>query len=421
MPCEIRIPAVDPSMAEARVVNWLKSPGEPVAAGEAVVEIETDKAVIEVTAEAAGFLQGPLVAEGETAAVGAVLGLIGEKSEEDIGGRRQPRPSERRVARQPAPPLPGASEQPVIPDETTRTDGNRILASPLARRLAAQAGLDLSGIRGSGPAGRIVKCDIEAASAGRSETRSALPERGRTALLVDDADSGLPAHEKIVNTAMRKAIATRLSNSSRDIPHYFLTVDCEMDRLLLLRSELNTTCGPVEKITLNDFFIRAAALALMQVPAANVAWSAEATLVFKQADVSFAVALPGGLITPVLRDAGSKSLLRIAAESRTLTSKARNGKLLPEEYKGGTFTLSNLGMFGIKNFTSIINPPQGAILSLGAVEQRPVVKNGQLDIASMMTVTFAFDHRCIDGSVGAELARAFKQLIESPLRMLLQE
>ncbi|MCH6589710.1 MAG: 2-oxo acid dehydrogenase subunit E2, partial [Proteobacteria bacterium] len=290
-----------------------------------------------------------------------------------------------------------------------------VFASPLARRLAGEAGLDLAAVPGTGPHGRIVKSDIEAAVAGGVAAPAAAPVAA-PAVTAEQATTAIP------NTTMRKVIAARLSQSKRDIPHFYLTIDCRMDALLDVRRELNANAPEGEgsyKLSLNDFIIRATALALRQVPAANATWTDDAILRYDRIDVSIAVATPGGLITPVIRDADNKGLLVLSREMNDLAARAREGKLLPEEYQGGGFTISNLGMYGIKEFAAIINPPQSCILAVGAGTQRPVVKDGALAVATVMSCTLAVDHRSVDGAVGAEFLAAFKRLVEAPLTMLL--
>ncbi len=402
MSVEILMPSLDPSMHNGRIVKWLITAGDPVNIGDPVVEIETDKAVFEVEAEVAGVLGEIRVAEGEYADVNSVIGIIREDGSDVIPSKETPAPAQPAGERKKVAPVPSPA-------------GHRVFASPLARRLAALEGIELSGLSGSGPKGRIVKIDVERASSSKSAPATVTPLKKEGPL--GDESGFLPAYESIPHTAMRLSIARRLVESSREIPHYYLTLDCEMDALMDLRVQVND--GESVKISANDFFIRAAAIALREVPAANAAWTENAILRFSRADISVAVSVEGGLITPVVRDAGGKGLALISAEARQLAEKARAGKLHPEEYKGGTFTISNLGMFGIKHFTSIINPPQGAILSIGAVEERPIVKEGQIRPATMMTVTLAVDHRCIDGATGAEFLAAFRRLIEKPVRILL--
>ncbi len=419
MPVEILMPALDPSMSEARLVKWLKVEGDPVSIGEPIVEIETDKAVVEIEAEVKGTFGKALVKEGCDVAVNAVIGLILTEGEEikylnssasAVQVKAVPPPFNYEAA--------DTVETTILPPrKSARDDGNRIFVSPLARRLAARSGLDLSKISGSGPNGRIIKCDIERVLAIKDDKSTAMPQRNIEPRSDDFAY--LPIYQAVRNSSLRSTIARRLTESSQFIPHYFLSIDCELDKSLEMRKELNSACSIDDKLSLNDIIVRAAAIALQKVPDVNVAWTEEAILHFAQVDISVAVAIKGGLITPVIRNAGGKGLAQISREVKNLAAKATEGKLLPEEYKGGTFTISNLGMFGIKSFTSIINPPQGAILSIGAGEQRPVVKDGKLGIANVMSVTLAADHRCIDGAVGAEFLGVFKSLIEMPVAMLL--
>ena len=293
--------------------------------------------------------------------------------------------------------------------------------------MAEQAGLDLGSLKGSGPQGRIVKADIEAALAGGAPKATAAPAAAAPAQAAAPALGaapsadvpGMPDYEEIPNSGMRKVIAKRLTESKQFAPHFYLTVDCEIDALLKVRKQLNDKAGDGVKLSVNDLVIRAAALALKQVPAANASWTEKAIRIYKQVDISVAVAIDDGLITPVIRDAGSKGLKQISAEMKDLATRARDRKLKPEEFQGGTFSISNLGMFGIKDFAAVINPPQGAILAVGAGEQRPVVKDGALAIATVMSCTLSVDHRVVDGAIGAQFLAAFKKLVEDPLTMLL--
>lgn len=420
---EIYMPSLDPSITSSRVVNWLKQEGDAVAFGDALVEIETDKAVVEVEAEESGTLGKILVDNGDYADVNSVIGLLFEEGEStdtltDYSPKQAVKDAQQSASSE------TVIENPVdavLPDPVS-TDSQRIFISPLARRLAKLDGIDLDGINGTGPNGRIIKRDIEAALAVRNEQPSAiaLAQSATIALTVPGIDlQCLPDYETVELSGMRKTIARRLTESSQKIPHYFLSVDCELDQLLTQRKQLNAGLNPEDKISLNDFIIRAVALTMKKVPNSNVMWNEDTVLRFKEVDISVAVAVDGGLITPVVRKACSKGLSEIAAETKTLASKARDGKLTPEEFQGGTFTISNLGMHGIKNFTSIINPPQSGILSVGAGEQRAVVKDGELAVATVMTVTLAADHRCVDGAIGSEFLSTFKGLIEAPLSMLL--
>jgi pyruvate dehydrogenase E2 component (dihydrolipoamide acetyltransferase) len=305
-----------------------------------------------------------------------------------------------------------AAAQAAPPAAAVAASGTRIFASPLARRIAADAGLDLGHVSGSGPRGRIVKRDVEAAIAsGVSPAAPAAPA-------AVGAMPGMPDYIAIPNSMMRKTIARRLSESKQQAPHFYLTVDCRLDELLELRKKLNNNATDF-KLSVNDLIIRAAALALKQVPAANASWFEDEIRQWQAVDISVAVAIDGGLITPIIRGAEGKGLKQISAEMKDLAGRARDGKLLPEEYQGGTFSISNLGMFGIKEFAAVINPPQGAILAVGAGEQRPVVNDGELAVATVMSCTLSSDHRVVDGAVGAEFMQAFKLLIEDPLKMLL--
>ncbi len=420
MAIDILMPSLDPSMTKARVVKWLKQEADPVAIGDLLVEIETDKAVVEVEAENAGRLGKGLVEEGDYADVNSVIGLLLEPGEsvEDLVEPRPRKADLPSVANDQQETEAQETDQPAASTVTFSADSQRIFASPLARRLATMEGLELASVSGSGPNGRVVKRDIEAVLATRNEqlrpVGKAITPAVETAVV-----QHLPSFEKVELTAMRQTIARRLTESSQQIPHYFLSIDCELDQLLAVRKQLNADLDDESKISLNDFVIRTVALVMKRVPNANVMWNHDSILRFSQVDISVAVAIDGGLITPVIRQACGMGLVEIAAATKKLADKARKGKLVPEDYQGGTFTISNLGMYGIKNFTSIINPPQSAILSVGAGEQRPVVKDGELAVATVMTVTLAADHRCLDGAAGSEFLATFKRLIEAPLTMLL--
>ena len=419
MSAEILMPSLDASIHEALLVKWLKTEGAQVDVGEAVAEVETDKAVIEVESNVKGIFIKALVEEGGMVTVNAAIALVQEEGE-DAGSlavipiAAPAVKAEIKTGHSFAEPVVTSSVQ---HNESPPNREGRILASPLARRMAVQEGLDLSRVSGSGPNGRIVKCDVKNALANIvSET----PIVARRPAEADSSELAyLPAYIAINNTVMRNTIARRLTESSRNVPHYFLTIDCNVDKLIALRKDMNTDCDSGCSVSLNDFVICAAAIALKKIPAANAAWTDTAILRFERVDISIAVATDGGLITPVIRNADAKGLTQVSEEARGLAARARTGKLLPEEYRGGTFTISNLGKYGIKSFTSIINPPQGAILSVGVAEQRPVVTDGQLGVATIMTITLAADHRCIDGAVGAEFLAAFKGLIERPIKILI--
>ena len=433
MPIEILMPALSPTMTEGNLAKWHVKEGDTVNAGDILAEIETDKATMEIEAVEEGVVGRILVADGtEGIAVNAPIALLLEEGEDaadleapSASAPPPPAAAESAPEAQPTPQAPAVPATPVPPPSPSAEKGDRVFASPLARRMAKQARLTLDAITGSGPHGRIVKQDIEAALAGGITAPSAAPlppSAAAPAAAMVEA-SGMPAYVEVPNSAMRKVIARRLSESKRDAPHFYLTVECDIDALLSTRKKLNERSpgeGPdAYKISVNDFIIRAAALALRKVPAANASWTDEAIRLYQAADVSVAVAIPDGLITPIIRNADGKGLAVISREMKDLAGRARTGKLMPEEYQGGTFSVSNLGMFGIKDFSAVINPPQGAILAVGAGEARPVVKDGALAVATMMNCTLSIDHRVVDGSAGAEFMAAFKALIEDPLTMLL--
>ncbi|MEQ8817919.1 MAG: pyruvate dehydrogenase complex dihydrolipoamide acetyltransferase [Thalassobaculum sp.] len=437
MPISILMPALSPTMSEGNLAKWHVKVGDTVSAGDVIAEIETDKATMEVEAVDEGKIGRIVVSEGsEGVAVNAVIAWLLEEgeSESDIpadgGGAPAPKPAPE-AANAEAPkaeaPKPAAAPAAAAAPAPQPSSGGRVFASPLAKRMAEQAGLDLGSLKGSGPQGRIVKADIEAALAGGAPKATAAPAAAAPAQAAAPALGaapsadvpGMPDYEEIPNSGMRKVIAKRLTESKQFAPHFYLTVDCEIDALLKVRKQLNDKAGDGVKLSVNDLVIRAAALALKQVPAANASWTEKAIRIYKQVDISVAVAIDDGLITPVIRDAGSKGLKQISAEMKDLATRARDRKLKPEEFQGGTFSISNLGMFGIKDFAAVINPPQGAILAVGAGEQRPVVKDGALAIATVMSCTLSVDHRVVDGAIGAQFLAAFKKLVEDPLTMLL--
>jgi pyruvate dehydrogenase E2 component (dihydrolipoamide acetyltransferase) len=427
MPIEILMPALSPTMTEGNLARWLKKEGDEVHSGDVLAEIETDKATMEVEAVDDGKIGRILVPEGaEGIKVNEPIALLlGE--DEDASALANFAGS----AREPAPPSPPPEATPAAPAATPAARGNgRIFASPLARRMAQQAGLDLGDIRGSGPQGRIVKADIEAALSAARAAPAQQPLRPAAApqplpaaapILSKErvaALAGNPPYTERPLTAMRRVIARRLTESKQTVPHFYLTIDCEIDELLKIRAELNAK-SDAYRISVNDFVIRATALALRQVPAANASWSDEAILVWDTVDIAVAVALDDGLITPIVKAADRKGLAAIANEARDLVARARAGKLKLEEFQGGTFSISNLGMYGVRDFAAVINPPHGGILAVGAGEQRPVVKNGELAVATVMSCTLSCDHRAVDGAVGAQFLAAFKNLVEDPLTMLL--
>ena len=448
MPIQILMPALSPTMTEGNVASWLKNEGDSVQAGDILCEIETDKATMEVEATDEGTLGRIVVPAGtEGVAVNAVIGLILEEGEDasaleggeaaspaatpaapaaEAAAEAAPAAS---VAPQAAPPAAPAAAAPspggngAAPPAPAREPGARIFASPLARRMAKQAGLALEAIAGTGPNGRIVKVDVEAAIA----AAAAAPAAASPAPAAVPAPAPAPApaapaaaYQDAPASTMRKVIAQRLQEAKREVPHFYLTVDCAVDAVLETRAQLNER-SDAYKLSVNDFVIRAAALALRKVPAANASWVDGALRQYSSADVSVAVAIEDGLVTPIVRNADAKGLAEISAEVKELAGRARAKPmgLAPEEYQGGTFSVSNLGMYGIKEFAAIINPPQSMILAVGSAEQRPVVKDGALAVATMMSCTLSVDHRVVDGALGAQFLQAFKGLIEDPLTMLL--
>jgi pyruvate dehydrogenase E2 component (dihydrolipoamide acetyltransferase) len=447
MPIEILMPALSPTMTEGNLAKWLKKEGDEVHSGDVLAEIETDKATMEVEAVDDGTIGKILVPEGARGIkVNAPIALLLGEGEEAsaLANLPAPAPEPPRVApsrqQREGPPPPDvraeAAPRPASAPSGQRGDG-RIFVSPLARRMAQHAGLDLTTIRGSGPQGRIVKADIDATlSAARGATAAPAPPAAATrpaaapsgplvpppppALSTERVAAlagNLPYTERPLN-AMRRVIARRLTESKQTVPHFYLTIDCEIDALLKIRAELNGK-SDAYRISVNDFVIRAAALALRQVPAANASWSDEAILLWDTVDIAVAVALDDGLITPIVKAADRKGLAAIANETKDLVERARTGKLKLEEFQGGTFSISNLGMFGVRDFAAVINPPHGGILAVGAGEQRPVVKDGALAVATVMSCTLSCDHRAVDGAVGAQFLAAFKRLVEDPLTMLL--
>jgi pyruvate dehydrogenase E2 component (dihydrolipoamide acetyltransferase) len=431
MPTQILMPALSPTMTEGNLAKWLKKEGDAVHSGDVLAEIETDKATMEVEAVDDGTIGKLLVPEGaQGIKVNAPIALLLAEGEDNsalakfAGTAPLPAaPSAEAPATVPARAAPAA--QPVPAGNSHEA---RLYVSPLARRMATQAGLDLAAIAGSGPQGRIVKADIEAALAARvapvpARLAPAVPGATPTLAPVLSKErvlalAGNPPYTERPLTAMRRVIARRLSEAKQTIPHFYLTVDCAIDDLLRIRKELNAKSDSY-RISVNDFVIRAAALALRQVPAANASWSEEAILQWDRVDIAVAVALEDGLITPIVRAADQKGLATIANEARDLVARARAGKLKLEEFQGGTFSVSNLGMYGVREFAAVINPPHGGILAVGTGEQRPVVRNGALGIATMMSCTLSCDHRAVDGAVGAQFLAAFKKLVEDPLTMLL--
>ncbi|HVI51827.1 MAG TPA: pyruvate dehydrogenase complex dihydrolipoamide acetyltransferase [Candidatus Sulfotelmatobacter sp.] len=415
MPINILMPALSPTMTEGTLARWLKNEGDAVKSGDVIAEIETDKATMEFEAIDEGTLAKILVPAGTSGvAVNTLIGVILEEGE-DASAISAAAPAAKPAAAPAAAPAPAVST-PVAAVPIT-VQGDRVFATPLARRIAKDAGLDLKAVAGSGPHGRIVKHDVEEALASGPAKSAAVPAAVPAAAAAPAPAFG-PAYTEVPLTSMRKVIAQRLTEAKQTVPHFYLTVDCQLDKLLALRADLNGRSDDY-KLSVNDFIIRAVALALKKVPAANASFTDTAIRLYTDVDVSVAVATPAGLITPIVKHADQKGLAAISGEMKSLAAKAKDGKLKPEEFQGGTFTISNLGMFGVKEFAAIINPPQGCILAVGAGEQRPVVKDGALGIATVMSCTLSVDHRVVDGAVGAEFLAAFKKLVEEPLTMLL--
>ena len=435
MPIEILMPALSPTMTEGNLVAWLKAEGDTISPGEVIAEIETDKATMEVEAVDEGVLGKILVAAGtEGVSVNAAIAILLEEGEDKSSIKdnayrsdqievKNTQNSEKKSEGQPdinepktgkvisentKVPL-GKMQSPLIANQ----DDVRVAASPLARRMAEHAGLDLAKISGSGPNGRIIKADIDQVLS--QDNALKLPP---VSTVTSPSIEPSAQYDAIPNNSMRKVIASRLTESKQVAPHFYMTVDCNVDALKQVRMELNEKVEGT-KISINDLIIRASAIALKQVPEANASWTEEATLVYKTIDISVAVAIEGGLITPIIRDAGAKGVKEISVKMKDLANRAREGKLMPEEYQGGTFSISNLGMYGVKEFSAVINPPQGAILAIGAAEERPIIKDGAVAAATLMTCTLSVDHRVVDGAVGARFLSAFKRLIEDPLTMLL--
>jgi pyruvate dehydrogenase E2 component (dihydrolipoamide acetyltransferase) len=446
MPIELKMPALSPTMEEGTLAKWLVKEGDKVASGDLLAEIETDKATMEFEAVDEGTIAKILVPEGtDGVKVGAVIALIAEESEDAGAAASAPQAAKQPVeksggetgAGQPATDQSAPAKAPVpspqakgdsanskqatpAPESQPRADdGDRIKASPLARRLAEQKGIDLSGLAGSGPGGRIVKADIDAASGAPRKADAAAASASPSAVAPPPIVAGETPHETVKLSNMRKTIARRLTESKQQVPHIYLTVDINLDRLLKLRTELNAGLeSRGVKLSVNDMLIKALAVALIEVPACNVSFAGDQLIKYSRADISVAVSIPAGLITPIVTAADSKSLSAIAREMKDLAGRAREGKLQPNEYQGGTASLSNMGMYGIKQFEAVINPPQGMIMAIGAGEKRPYVIDSSLQIATVMSATGSFDHRAIDGADGAQLMQAFKRLVENPLAML---
>ncbi len=417
---DILMPALSPTMEEGVLAKWHIKAGDTVKAGDVIAEIETDKATMEVEAVDEGEVEEILVAEGSEGV--KVNTPIARLKGEGAAPAPAPKSDAPKAAQAPKAEAAPAKAEPVKAAPAPKAaDGGRIFASPLARRIAAQNGVDLKTVKGTGPHGRIVRRDVESLKGGAAPAAAATAAARETRPVQSLAQMGIPdgSYDLVPLDGMRKAIARRLTDSFRDVPHFPLTIDCEIDGLLAARARVNAMLEKDGiKVSVNDFVIKASAMALKAVPEANASYSPEGLAMHHNADVAMAVAIDGGLITPIIRKAETKSLREIAAESKDLAKRARDRKLKPEEFQGGTFSVSNLGMFGIKAFASIINEPQGAIMSVGAGEQRPVVKDGQLAVATVMTVTLTCDHRVVDGAIGAKFLQVFKAMIEDPVTML---
>ncbi|WP_374274239.1 pyruvate dehydrogenase complex dihydrolipoamide acetyltransferase [Brevundimonas sp.] len=426
---DILMPALSPTMEEGVLAKWHVKVGDTVSAGDVIAEIETDKATMEVEAVDEGEVLEILVEAGTEGV--KVNTPIARLSGDDVAPApkkddAKAEPAKAKEAQKSEAPAKSDVKPAQSPDTKAQAaptkDGERIFASPLARRLAKEAGLDLASLKGTGPHGRIVKADIESVGKGGAKASASASAPAAEPRKVQSLEQqGIPAgsYDLVPLDGMRKAIARRLTDSFRDVPHFPLTIDCDIDGLLAARARVNAIMEKDGvKVSVNDFVIKASAMALKAVPEANASYTPEGIAMHHNADVAMAVAIDGGLITPIIRKAETKSLRQISAESKDLAKRARDRKLKPDEFQGGTFSVSNLGMFGIKSFASIINEPQGAIMSVGAGEQRPVVKNGQLAVATVMTVTLTCDHRVVDGAVGAKFLQVFKQMIEDPVTML---
>ena len=434
MSIDILMPALSPTMEEGTLAKWHVKKGDTVRSGDVIAEIETDKATMEVEAVDEGTVEEILVPEGTEGV--KVNAPIAKLSGDDAGASAAPAPKaeaapEPKAVAPKAAPAPEAKPEPAAPAPVAKAaEGARIFASPLARRIAEQKGLELSAVKGSGPHGRIVKADVEsaqhgqakapaAASAGQSPATPAAAAAPRQVQSLEQQGIAAGSYDLIPLDGMRKTVARRMTESFRDVPHFPLTVDIELDALLAARAKINAMLEKSGgKVSVNDMVIKAAAVALMQVKEANASYTPEGIAMHHHADIAMAVAVPGGLITPIIRAAETKGLAQIAAEAKDLAERARTKKLKPEEFQGGTFSVSNLGMFGIKSFASIINEPQGAILSVGVGEKRPVVRGNELAVATVMTVTLTCDHRVVDGAIGARWLAAFKPLIEDPITMI---
>jgi pyruvate dehydrogenase E2 component (dihydrolipoamide acetyltransferase) len=452
MPINILMPALSPTMEKGNLAKWLKKEGDKVKSGDVIAEIETDKATMEVEAVDEGTIAKILVPEGtQDVAVNDVIAVLagdGEDVKAAGAGAASAPPKAAAAAEAPAPAKPAPAPAPAAAPaakaaapaaaapapqaaSAPRTNGHaRTFSSPLARRLARESGIELARINGSGPHGRVIARDVEEAKSGKGLKAPSAAPAAAPGIAPSMSDKQIRAlfedgsYEVIPHDGMRRTIAQRLTASVQTVPHFYLTMDCDIGKLLAAREEINAAAPkdkekkPLYKLSVNDFVIKALAIALQRIPNCNVSWTDAGMLKHKHSDVGVAVAMPGGLITPIIRNAETKSLSTISAEMKDFAARARARKLKPEEYQGGTTAVSNLGMYGIKDFTAVINPPHATILAVGTSEERAVVRNGRIEAAHIMSVTLSCDHRAVDGALGAELIGAFKMLIENPVMMM---
>lgn len=464
MPIDITMPALSPTMEEGKLAKWHVKEGDNVSSGDVIAEIETDKATMEVEAVDEGKIGKIMVAEGtEGVKVNAVIAVLLQDGEDAgaigaEGGKPAPKAEakadagtvERADAATQTAPTAKADPAPAKPAPTAnansgssapaksapvKSEGGRVFASPLAKRLAKEAGIDIGAVSGSGPKGRVVKSDVEAAKSGKTPLKAAAPASAAAPAAGAALPTGMSknqvmalyeegTYEVVPNDGMRKVVAARLTESKQTVPHFYLTLDCKIDALMAAREQINAAAPkgkdgkPGYKLSVNDFVMKAWAIALQRVPAANATWAGDSILYHKRSDVAVAVSVPGGLFTPVVKSCDTKSLREISEEVKDLATRAKSKKLAPHEYQGGSSSVSNLGMFGIKHFAAVINPPHGTILAVGAGEERVYPENGQIRIGQFMTVTLSCDHRAVDGALGAELLGVFKGLIENPVMML---
>ncbi len=441
MPIDITMPALSPTMEEGKLAKWHVKEGDSVSSGDVIAEIETDKATMEVEAVDEGKIGKILVAEGtDNVKVNAVIAVLLQDGEDaaSIGSAPAPKAEVPKVeapkteAPAAAVPAPAAKAEAPKPAAAApaKSEGARVFASPLAKRLAKEAGIDLGAISGTGPKGRVVKSDVEAAKSGKAPLKAAASAPAAAAPAAGMSKNQVIAlyeegtYELVPNDGMRKVVAARLTESKQTVPHFYLTLDCKIDALMAAREQINASAPkskdgkPAYKLSVNDFVMKAWAVALQRVPAANATWAGDSILYHKRSDVAVAVSVPGGLFTPVVKSADTKTLREISEEVKDLATRAKSKKLAPHEYQGGSSSVSNLGMFGIKHFAAVINPPHGTILAVGAGEERVYPENGQIKIGQFMTATLSCDHRAVDGALGAELLGVFKSLIENPVMML---